>query len=977
MITYKKQFYPELEQSDFDEHIAPLLHYIDELSVHSQDNLSNVDTFKSQEFYPFHNPCRMIAKNAWEKVWDSNIDQYLLDSKSFKHAICELFSQVAFSYLIRSFAEHIKTLPKQSMNSKEIYDYYTQQLMMTKFKEFAEVYSIGWGRCNHLLENRALAIKNAILLTQQHRSEIETKLHISSTSRIVSVESGGDTHNNGTSVAIITFEQGEKIVFKPRSVSGELGYTNFIQEINTFISPKMPSLTVIHCGDYGFTEFVEMNEEKTDMFQAGRLACLMFLLNATDMHYSNILWTDEGPLPIDLETLFHPSRIRKGILESKKSAYYALEKSVYGTGILPISLGTKAGQGSVDVGFTGIRNENSVSPFKTFDIKDGFSSDIRVVWKKQNIDNTLSNDPEFEAYIHERCDQIIGGFSEFFMQVYPQKHLFIDAARKAFSKVKFRYIHNMTYRYEQILRILSDAEPSRDINTAHTLLSRTGILSLTSDTNLVLSECSQLWNGDIPYFSVNFQGTEVLSGDEVVSHIPTSPESQFVSKMEQLTEKDLTVQTNLIRLAFVAKLADPHADGKLNLDESVFINEEKNKFEKLHTVKDYDNKKHKEIISWFSKSISESVLDDRYEHLPKTWVGPVAKFGGQGWTPGVLGYDLYNGRVGPALALAVSGKLLSDHDAITASNDIFEKSSKILEDKSFELRNVLLSGIGGFSGVSGLLWTLFAAGNYVGNERWKEVAADAWPLLHRHLDAPDHNFFDMITGKSSSIVMRYRTQEEFKLNDDLISSILSMAYGKMNASDTEVTSGLTHGYGQLLWFFALVNQRQKTSELKRVVEDIDLLIRNKYTNNDGIIEIYKDGGNMNVSSSWCNGLAGLLIAYYEAYKSNILPKESVLNVIDQLRRIPVSRVPVLCHGSLGIVEALQYVSESFPEETSDILLGMQTTFCSQEYIFSYYKNGKGRYPLSPGLMAGKAGALLHLCKSLDPTIKTSPLTFGS
>src|SRR5699024_7200132 len=103
-------------------------------------------------------------------------------------------------------------------------------------------------------------------------------------------------------------------------------------------------------------------------FQAGRLACLMFLLNASDMHYSNILWTNEGPLPIDLETLFHPSRIRTGIPESKKSAYYALEKSVYGTGVLPISLGTKSGSGSVDVGFTGIRDKNSVSPFKLFNI---------------------------------------------------------------------------------------------------------------------------------------------------------------------------------------------------------------------------------------------------------------------------------------------------------------------------------------------------------------------------------------------------------------------------------------------------------------------------------------------------------------------------------------------------------------------------------------------------------------------------------
>lgn len=271
MVTYRKQFYPELEQSDFDEHIVPLLHYIDDLSVHPAKNLNNVKSFKGQEFYPYHNPCRMIARNIWEKVSDTKMDKYLLDPESFKNAICELFSQIAFSYLIRCFAEQINTLPTQSMNSKDMYDYYNQELIDTQFKEFADTYPIVWGRLNNLLENRALAFKE---------------------------------------------------------------------------------------------------------------------------------------------------------------------------------------------------------------------------------------------------------------------------------------------------------------------------------------------------------------------------------------------------------------------------------------------------------------------------IGPVSRYGDQGWTPGVLGYDLYSGRVGPALALAVAGKLLSDDSAIKAANDIFEKSAKILEERSFELRNVLLSGIGGFSGVSGLLWTLFAAGNIVGNERWKDIAVNSWPILH-------------------------------------------------------------------------------------------------------------------------------------------------------------------------------------------------------------------------------------------------------
>jgi type 2 lantibiotic biosynthesis protein LanM len=975
MVVYKKQFYPELEQSDFDECIAPLLRYIDDLSVHSPGNLNNVGTFEAQELYPYHNPCRMIARNTLEKVWDPMMDEYLLDPESFKSSICELFSQIAFSYLIRCFAEQIKTLPKDSTNPKDIYDYYTQMLMDTRFKDFEYTYPIAWGRCNNLLENRAIAIKDTIQLTQKHRIEIEKEFEIPIHSRIITVESGGDTHNNGYSVAIVTFEQGEKIVFKPRSVSGELGYTNFIRRINKFISPRMSSLTVLDFDNYGFTSFKETDNEKKDMYQAGRLACLMFLLNASDMHYSNILWTNEGPMPIDLETLFHPSRIRTGIPESKRSAYNALEKSVYGTGVLPISLGTKSGDATADVGFTGIRDKNSVSPFKTLNIRDGFSSDIKVVWKHRNINNELSTDSNLESFIHKRCEQIIDGFSDFFMQIFHQKNLFIDAIMVSFSNAKFRYIHNMTYRYEQILRLLTDAEPSENIDTAHALLSRTGILSMTSDVDLVLSECKQLWNGDIPYFSVAFDGTEVFCGNEVVSYISTSPKSDFTSKIRNLSKNDLTRQIELIRLAFVAKLADPHAEGKLRLQELESIKEEGPRLKGKNLGNGNNALKHIEVISWFSETLTESLLDDRYEHLPKTWVGPVAQFG-KGWTPGVLGYDLYSGRVGPALALTVAGKLLSDDNATRVSYDIFEKSAKILEEGTFDLRNVLYSGTGAFSGVSGLLWTLFTAGDIIGNERWKDIAVKSWPMLHRSLEEPDNNFFDMITGKSGSIVMRYRTQNDFKLSDDVINKSLSLAYSRISTSDNKATSGLTHGYGQLLWFFSVINQKQENSAIRGIIEEIDFIIRGKYTNNDGITEIYTNGEGKHISSSWCNGLAGLLIAYYEAYKSKVLPRESVLSLINQLKRIPVSRVPILCHGSLGIIEALQYVSESFPEETFEIIQEMKTTFCSPEYIFKYYKNGKGRYTLSPGLMGGQAGALLHLCKSLDPKIKISPLTFG-
>src|SRR5699024_626785 len=320
MVVYEKQFYPELEKADFDRHIAPLLYHIKDLSVYFPDELNNVDYSQGQELYPYHKPCKIIAKSIFGKVWDSSLDKYLFDSESFKNAICESLSQIAFSYFIRCFAEQIKTLTHKYNNSKSIYYYYCQELIDTNFRDFAVTYPIAWGRCNNLLEKKSIAITKLIHKTQKNRTEIEKKFSISYHSLLTSVDSGGNTDNNGSSVGASTCEHGARTDFKPRSVSGELGYTKFIRTITQLVFAKLTTLTVIYLDHYRFTSFAETEVEKKDMFQAGRLAFLMFLLNASDMHYSKILWTNEGPLPIDLETLFHPSRIRTGIPESKKSA---------------------------------------------------------------------------------------------------------------------------------------------------------------------------------------------------------------------------------------------------------------------------------------------------------------------------------------------------------------------------------------------------------------------------------------------------------------------------------------------------------------------------------------------------------------------------------------------------------------------------------------------------------------------------------
>ncbi|MBO8818046.1 DUF4135 domain-containing protein, partial [Staphylococcus aureus] len=163
-------------------------------------------------------------------------------------------------------------------------------------------------------------------------------------------------------------------------------------------------------------------------------------------------------------------------------------------------------------------------------------SNIKVVWQKQiEIDNSLYNDENYEKFIYSNCKDLIEGFTEIYMIILNNKNYFINCVLETFDNSKLRYIHNMTYRYEQILRILTDSEPSKNIDLAHMLLSRIGILSMTSNKNIVSSECTQLWNGDIPYFSISFDQKAVESENKFVTWLPKSPKEEFMIKMNSIS----------------------------------------------------------------------------------------------------------------------------------------------------------------------------------------------------------------------------------------------------------------------------------------------------------------------------------------------------------------------------------------------------------------------------------------------------------
>lgn len=117
-----------------------------------------------------------------------------------------------------------------------------------------------------------------------------------------------DPHARGRSVICFVFKDGIRLIYKPRSVYGEVWWNGFVSWWNASgVSAEMqlraPSAT--DHGDYGWCEFIETNEdsEKSSawFYRLGIHAAVTWLFGIGDCHFGNFLVAGEHPVLVDAE----------------------------------------------------------------------------------------------------------------------------------------------------------------------------------------------------------------------------------------------------------------------------------------------------------------------------------------------------------------------------------------------------------------------------------------------------------------------------------------------------------------------------------------------------------------------------------------------------------------------------------------------------------------------------------------------------
>nr|WP_277349013.1 type 2 lanthipeptide synthetase LanM family protein [Streptomyces sp. HNM0575] len=906
---------------------------------------------------------------------------------------------------------------------QERYEYFVEQSRRSSFEDVSGLsFPVLQDLTRVLVRNETEAIEELCGRLTADREAVSAAFGIGADDRIVSCGfSEGDAHNHGRSVSVLEFASGKKLVYKPRDVSCEAAYETVARELNARFGTSLAAAAVLERDHYGYVEYIEA-EEVSDMSAefmdaSGELAAVFYLLNARDMHFENILPTRRGPVPIDLETILHPARVHAGPTpEAPGNAYDTIGQSVYGVGILPlVMVGKGEDAGHVDLGFLGDQGRGA-SPFKSILFENPYTDSVRLVIRAQEaqerrtVVSALS-----EEEIHGLGARMAAGFSRVFRAVAADHGTWERLLREAASGVRVRYVHNPTALYAQTLRMTSSAGALDDFAPYLALLKRIAIASKTSSRNIVASEVRQLAERDIPYFTVAAGGVSLTDGDgaAVGAEFEETPVERALAKTAAMSEAALREQLRLIYSAFSSRFPDNHltssgssdrVPGSRGTDGGAGSGTDRGGVGGADATPSRRSAAQSRdgliaLARELSGDLAATSLPDKFAHLPRTWIGPLASASAnRPWPPGVLGYDLYTGRVGPALALAAAGRALDEREYREVSAQIFSTMAGILAGHRYETRSIQQAGFGGFTGMAGILFALASAGRLLENDDWVRAAQGAVPLvLDQVRGIPAEELpVDVVGGVAG--VMSCLTAIGGPHAEDSLASLtatLVRALGggagagvgagggrgqeSVPAPESVLAqSGFAHGVSGLI--HALSSACPRVPEAQR--GPVKSALKSLVDRLQGFYDTSEGNWFSNVatpwsfSTGWCHGATGIALAlseYASVSDDEVVPAMRDV-AVGNLIRHGFGRNMTWCHGDLGNHDVLAKLASTVDPTLCDEVGEIEARWLQPDVFRRKISDSRSRYAHTNSLMVGTAGIVLHLVNRIDPGLHVSPVT---
>ncbi|QRO00154.1 type 2 lantipeptide synthetase LanM [Archangium violaceum] len=277
----------------------------------------------------------------------------------------------------------------------------------------------------------------------------------------------GDLHAGGRAVAVLRFEDGRRVVYKPKDLRVTRAVLDLYALLNDAGLPLGLHVHTVLCRrGHAWEEYVDAvpcgTAAGVERFylRAGMLARLMQLLEAQDLWLDNLVAHGEHPVLVDLEMVLQPRLASLASGTARQAAEDFLSESVAPLGLLAAPFGLAPGVPAEDLGaLTPVRAFLLPLPFEP--VRDALEGRRRPCRDGYAVETHARHVPSFDGRPGRAAEHL-----EALREGYQAMHATLRANRarleastsplRGLARLPVRYVHRDTWTYHRILEVLSE-----------------------------------------------------------------------------------------------------------------------------------------------------------------------------------------------------------------------------------------------------------------------------------------------------------------------------------------------------------------------------------------------------------------------------------------------------------------------------------------------------------------------------------------
>ena len=797
----------------------------------------------------------------------------------------------------------------------------------------------------------------------------------------------GDVHRNGRSVILADWSSGFRLVYKPRSLATD---THF-QEVLTWLNsrgyqPAFRTLKLINKETYGWVEFVHAHGctsaaeiERFYLRQGGYLA-LLHALEASDFHAENLIASGEYPIPIDLETLFHPRVGGYDEFLHKVPGNAMMFSSVSRTGLLPRHVWSTDDSKGVDhSGLGGLSRQSTPDQISVW---TEIGTDQMHLTKGQGEiihahHRPLLNGEDVDTL--DYCETVITGFTSLYRLLMQHRDEFITEILPRFAHDEIRCLLRPTRHYGLLQTNSFHPNVLRDALDRERLFDRLwiNVQHQYHLPRLIPAERFDLLNNDVPlFFSYPNSRDLFTSQGDVITELFGKPGLETAKEnMQKFDESELEKQIWVIRASFTSL-----ALGKDDLKRF------------LHLQPAQHEATPAQLIT-AARAVGDRLVQLAiYSGDAAGWLG-VMPMGEREWSVAPADSGLYSGAAGIALFLGYLGMLTGEEKYTALALAALKCTRRQIEG---QLKRPEVCQVGAFSGLSGFIYLLSHLGTL-----WNmpELYQEAKEIVKQLPGIIKHDkAFDILGGSAgciAALLSLYSVAPSadiltaaLQCGDHLIANAKPMQVGIGWSTKTAETplSGFSHGNAgmalSLLHLFGVTKEeRFREAALAAMHYERSLFSPEQQNWRDlrkSADEPTPDEQEASSMIAWCHGAAGIGLGRLESLQ--YIDDATIRTEIDVAVKTTLTRGfgsnHSLCHGDMGNIELPLAAAQVLGDPKLQQMVRQLAASLLESIETQGWITGIPMGIETPGLMTGLAGTGYMLLRLAAPNRVPSVLTLA-